>query len=172
MNNFFSPALLLFIFLSSGMAWAQGGYIDRKGQETQPSQTASADREYQSLGASKGPGSHKAKKTNSKAPRITHIKKSLVTVNPKTASQGSSLGQDGASKAQSYGSQANDMGSGLSMNGSSPSAGSGSTSFLDGYLLKSLKEDGTARKKVSTEKVSTEKQPKEDLQKKVKDLLY
>jgi hypothetical protein len=167
MNNFFSPALLLFIFLSSGMAWAQGGYIDRKGQETQPSQTASANREYQSLDASKRPGSHKAKKTNSKAPRITRIKKSLVTVNPKTASQGSSLGQDGASKAQNYGSQVSAMGCGLSMNGSSPSAGSGSTSFLDGYLLKSLQDGGTTRRKVSTEK-----QPKEDVQKKVKPLLY
>lgn len=167
MNNFFPPALLLVIFLSSGMAWAQAGYIDSKGQETQPSPTASADREYQSLDASKRPGSQKAKKTNSKAPGITHSKKSLVTVNPKTASQGSSLGQYGASEAQRYGSQANPMGSGLSVKGHSPSAGSASTSFLDGYLLKSLKDDGTAKRKVSTEK-----QPKKDRQKKVKDLLY
>jgi hypothetical protein len=171
MNIFFSPALLLVIFLSSGMAWAQGGYIDRKGQEMQPSQTASADREGQSLDTSKRPGSYKAKKTNSKTPRVTHIKKSLVT-NPKTASQGSSLGQYGASEAQSYGSQVNAGGSGLSIIGPNPSAGPGSTSFLDGYLLKSLKEDGTARKKVSTGKVSTEKQPKENLQKSIKDLLY
>lgn len=166
MNNFFPPALLLVIFLSSGMAWAQAGYIDSKGQETQPSPTASADREYQSLDASKRPGSQKAKKTNSQAPGITHIKKSLVT-DPGKDSQRSSLGQYGASETQSYGSPINVLGSGLSMKEASPSAGSASTSFLDGYLLKSLQEGGTAKRKAITKK-----QPKDDLQQKVKDLLY
>jgi hypothetical protein len=74
------------------VAWAQGGYIDRKEQEKQPSQTASADREYQSLDASKRPGSHKAKGTNPKAARAKNIKKSFMSVNPKTDSPGLPLG--------------------------------------------------------------------------------
>ena len=99
----------------------------------------------------------KAKAKDRKAARVTDIKKSTETGSPKAESFGSSSRQYWMSNDQSKGPQFGASGSGLIVKGYNQSSSFGSTSFLDGYLLKSLHD-----KEISRKKTRNEEKPKDD----------
>ncbi len=163
------PAGWLAILCFAGVAWAQGGNLDRPGQEkpflppvsTESPYQSSTENPYQSLEASKGSASPKAKEINKKAAKPKNINKNRIGGRPKTDSHSPSLGQSGASQGKSSNPtlgavESAPIGKSLSLPG-----GSTSTSFLDGYFLKSLHEERMARKKPSA---GTD--PKDNLQQK------
>jgi len=104
-------------------------------QGPQPLQSDLPNPEQSSLNGPKSIDESNSKAKNQKAPGAAGIKKSAQGASSKPYSFGPASGQYGVPQA-----------SGLKI-GSSP----GSTSFLDGYLLKSLHDDGLARKKPTAE---------------------
>lgn len=144
------------LLLLGGVAWAQGrDDLQDQGQQ-QPLQTDMVNKDQQSLDLSID--RHNSKAKNKKAARVKDIKKSTETGSPKAESFGPSSRQYGMSNAQSKGPQFGALGSGLIGKGYNQSSSFGSTSFLDGYLLKSLHDEGIARKKPRNEE-----KPKDDL---------
>ncbi|MCX5890430.1 MAG: hypothetical protein NTY36_13435 [Deltaproteobacteria bacterium] len=159
----FFQAFLMALLLLGGAAWAQGrDDLQDQGQQ-QPLQTDMVNKDQQSLDLSIDRHNSKAKDTKAKAKdrkaaRVTDIKKSTESGSPKAESFKPSSRQYGMSNAQSKGAQFGTSGRGLIGKGYNQSSISGSTSFLDGYLLKSLHDEGISRKKTR----NAEK-PKDDL---------
>jgi hypothetical protein len=144
----FFPAFLITILLFAGVASGQGRYeLQEQGQ--QPLQSDMANREQQGPDGSKVIVKSSSKAKNKKAPRVSGIKKSAKGTVPKPDSFGPSSRQYGMEQAKEQ--QVGVSGSGLLGMGDNQSGSSGSTSFLDGYLLKSLRDDGLARKKSRSE---------------------
>ncbi len=160
-------AFLIDILIFAGVASGQGRYeLPEQGQQSlqsdlpeqgqQPLQSDLANPEQPGLD---GPNS--LDKSNSKAkfyqkpPRAAGIKKSAKGIT-KPDSFGASSGQFGTQQAR--GPQIGVPGSGLLGMRNNQFSSPGSTSFLDGYLLRSLHDDGLAR-----EKPGGEGKPKDDL---------
>ena len=97
---------------------------------------------------------------NQEALRGTDIKENTESGIPKAKSSGPSSKQHEMSSGPSQGPQLGASESGLIGMGSIKSSSSGSKSFLDGYLLKSLHEGD-----ISNKHISNEKKPKDDLDK-------
>jgi len=146
------PAFLITLLVFAGVARGQGRYeLPEQGpqplqnalpeQGPQPLQSDLANPEQPGLA---GPKSIDASNSTVKNPnlRATGIKKSAKGAGPRPYSFGPASGQYGVPQARAL------------QIGSSP----GSTSFLDGYLLKSLHDGGLARKKPAAEDT-----PKDDL---------
>jgi hypothetical protein len=145
----FFPAFLMALLLLGGVAWAQvRDDLQDQGQQ-QPLQTDMVNKDQQSLDLSID--RHNSKANDRKTARITDIKKSTETGSPKAESFGPSSRQYGMSNPQSKGPQFGASGSGLIGKGYNQSGSFGSTSFLDGYLLKSLHDEGISKKKTSNE---------------------
>lgn len=157
-KHFLFPAGLLVIVGIAGVAWAQGGSLDRPGQEkpflppvsTESPYQSSTENPYQSLEASKGSASPKAKEINKKAAKPKNINKSRIGGRPKTDSHSPSLGKSGASQGKSSSPTIGAVESAPTGKSLSLLGGSTSTSFLDGYFLKSLHEERMARKRSIT----------------------
>jgi hypothetical protein len=133
----FSITLLIF----AGVARGQDRY-ELPEQGPQPLQSDLANPEQPGLADPQSIDESNSNAKDQKAPGAAGIKKSAKGASPKPYSFGPATGQYGVPQAR-----------GLKI-GSSP----GSTSFLDGYLLKSLHDDGLARKKPMGED-----KPKDDL---------
>ena len=152
----FFQAFLMALWLLGGVAWAQGrDDLQDQGQQ-QPLQTDMVNKDQQSLDLSidrhnSKAKDRKAKAKDRKAARVTDIKKITESSSPKAESLGPSSRQYGMSNAQSKGPQFGASGSGLIGTGYNQSSSFGSTSFLDGYLLKSLHDNGISRKKTRNE---------------------
>jgi hypothetical protein len=161
-------AFLMALLLYGGVAWAQGrDYLQDQGQQ-EPLQTDMVNKDQQILDLSidrhnSKADDRKAKAKDRKAAMVTDIKKSTETGSPKAKSLGPSSRQDGVSNAQSKGPQVGALGSGLIGTGYNQSRSFGSTSFLDGYLLKSLHDESISRKRTGNEE-----KPKYDLRPKGK----
>ena len=140
------------LLLLGGVAWAQGrDDLQDQGQQ-QPLQTDLVNKDQQSLDLSID--RHNSKAKDRKAARVTDIKKITESSSPKAESLGPSSRQYGMSNAQSKGPQVGASGSGFIGKGYNQSSSFGSTSFLDGYLLKSLHDEGISRKKTRNEEKS------------------
>ena len=146
-------AFLITSLIFAGVASGQGRYeLPEQGpqplqnvlpeQGPQPLQSDLASPEQPGLAGPKSIDESNSNAKNQKAPRTAGIKGSAKGANPKPYSFGPASGRYGVPQA-----------GGLKIS-SSP----GSTSFLDGYLLKSLHDDGLARKKPAAEDT-----PKDDL---------
>ncbi len=134
-------AFLITSLIFAGVARGQGRY-ELPEQGPQPLQSDLANPEQPGLAGPKSIDQSNSQAKNQKAPRAADIKKSAKGASPKPYSFGPASGQYGVPQAR-----------GLKI-GSSP----GSTSFLDGYLLRSLHDDGLGRKKPAGED-----NPKDDL---------
>ena len=159
----FFHAFMMALLLLSGVAWAQGRDDPQDQGQQQPLQTDMVNKDQQSLDLSIDRHNSKAKDRNAKpkdrkAARVTDIKKSTASGSRKAESFGPSSRQYGMPNAQSKGPEFGASGSGLIGTGYNQSSSFGSTSFLDGYLLKSLHDEGISRKKTRDEK-----KPKHDL---------
>jgi len=151
----FFQAFLMALLLFGGVSWAQGrDDLQDQGQQ-QPLQTDTVNKDQQSLDLSID--RHNSKVKDRKAARGTDIKKSTETSSPKAESFGPSSRKYGRSNGQSKGPQLGVLGTGLTRKGYDHSSSFGSTSFLDGYLLKSLHDKGISRKKTRNEE-----KPKDD----------
>lgn len=162
----FFPAFLMTLLLLAGMAWAQGR-DDLQGQgQQQPLQMDLVNKDQQSIDLLidrhnfKDSG-RKAKLKDRKAATVTDIKKSTETSSSKAESLGPSSRQYGIANAQSMRPQFSSLGSGLIGKGYNQSS-IGSTSFLDGYFLKSLHDGGISRRHFK-EKNRNEEKSKDDL---------
>ena len=148
----FFQAFLMALLLLGGVAWAQGrDDLQDQGQQ-QPLHTDMVNKDQQPLDLSIE--RHNSKAKDRKAARVTDIKKITESSSPKAESLGPSSRQYRMSNAQSKGPQFGASGSGLIGTGYNQSSSFGSTSFLDGYLLKSLHDEGISRKKTRNEEKS------------------
>ena len=140
-------AFLITLLIFAGVASGQGRYElpeqgpqplqnDLPEQGPQPLQSDLANPEQPGLAGPKSINESNSNAKNQKAPGAAGIKKSAKAASPKPYSFGPVAGQYGVPQAR------------VPQIGSSP----GSTSFLDGYLLKSLHDDGLARKKPTESK--------------------
>ncbi len=147
------PAFLITLLVFAGVARGQGRYeLPEQGpqplqnalpeQGPQPLQSDLANPEQSGLAGLQSIDVSDSKAKNPKASGAAGIKKSAPGASPKPYSFGPASGQYGVPQA------------GELKIGSSP----GSTSFLDGYLLRSLHDDGLGRKKPTAED-----KPKDDL---------
>lgn len=143
--------ILLSLSLFTGVASGQGRY-DLPEQGQQPLQSGMKNWEQPSLG-----GSLKDGKTNSK-PVIKKVKgaglkKRKTGTIPTPGIHESASQQDGMKRAKK--SQFGSSKTGLIGMGYNQPGNPGSTSFLDGYLLKSMHSDGLARKRTRSEEKPT-----------------
>jgi hypothetical protein len=129
---------------------------DLPDQGPQPLQGDLANPEQPSLVGPKSIDKSGSKAKKLKAPRAAGIKKSAKGASPKSDSFGPASGQHGVQQAR--GPQSGVSRSGLLNTGNNQVSSPGSTSFLDGYLQRSLHDDGLARKKPRGED-----KPKDDL---------
>ena len=159
----FSITLLIF----AGVASGQGRYElpeqgpqplqnDLPEQGPQPLQSDLANPEQPGFDGLKSIDQSGFKATNQKAPTAVGIQKSANGASPKPYSFGPASGQHGVQQAG--GPQMGVSRSGLLNMGNNQSSSPGSTSFLDGYLLRSLHDDSLVR-----EKPRREDEPKDDL---------
>jgi hypothetical protein len=157
----FFPSFLMALLLFPGVASGQGRYeLQDRGQQ-QPLESDMANRELPGLEGPKTIDKYSPKAKNKKAPRVTGIKKSAKGTIPKPDSFGPSSRQHGVEQAK--GPQIGVSGSGLLGRGDNQSGsyGSyGSTSFLDGYLLKSLHADRLKKKKSRREEMPNDDLPR------------
>jgi hypothetical protein len=144
-------AFLITILIVAGVARGQGRY-GLPEQGPQPLGNELSDREHYGLDGPKSISKSGSKATSQKAPRAAGTKKNAKGASPKPYAFGPAAGQYGMQ--QDSEAQIGASGRPLLNMGNNP----GSTSFLDGYLLKSLHDDGLAR-----EKPRREDEPKDDL---------
>ncbi|MGP8106608.1 MAG: hypothetical protein ACLQLE_12040 [Desulfobaccales bacterium] len=160
-------ASLITLLIFAGVARGQGRYElpeqgpqplqnDLPEQGPQPLQGDLANPEQPGLNGPKSIDQSGFKTTNQKAPTAAGIQKSAKGASPKPDSFGPASGQHGVQQAG--GPQIGVSRSGLLNMGNNQVSNPGSTSFLDGYLLRSLHDDGLARKKPAGED-----KPKDDL---------
>jgi len=135
------PAFLITLLAFAGVARGQGRY-ELPEQGPQPLQSDLANPEQPGLAGPQSIDVSNSKAKNQKASGAAGIKKSAPGASPKPYSFGPASGQYGVPQAKAL------------QIGSSP----GSTSFLDGYLLKSLHDGDLASKKPRAED-----KPKDDL---------
>jgi hypothetical protein len=159
----FSITVLIF----AGVASGQGRYelpeqgpqplqSDLPEQGPQPLQNDLANPEQPDLDGSKSIDESNSITKNQKTPRPAGIKNSAKGASPKPGSFGPASGQHGVQQAG--GPQVGVPRNGLLNMGNHQGSSPGSTSFLDGYLQRSLHDDGLARKKPGGED-----KPKDDL---------
>ncbi len=135
-------AITLLIF--AGVARGQGRYEPaEQGRQSLPSDLASP--EPPGLDGPKSVAESYSKAKNPAAGRPADIRKGAPGTGPKRVDLGPISGQYAVPQAK--GPQIGVSGSGLLGLGNPPSSGPGSTSFLDGYFIRSLHDDGLARKK-------------------------
>jgi hypothetical protein len=158
---------LITLLIFAGVASGQGRYeLSEQGQQPlqndlpeqrpQPLQNDLANPGQPGLAGPKSIEPSYSKAKNQKFPRAAGIKKSAEGASPKPDSFGLASGQYGAQQAR--GPEIGVSRSGLLGMANNQSSSPGSTSFLDGYLLKSLHDDGLGRKKPAGED-----KPKDDL---------
>jgi hypothetical protein len=148
-------AFLITILIFAGVASGQ----ELPEQGPQPLQSDLANPEQPGLDAPKSISKSGSKATNQKAPRAAGIKKSAKGASgasPKPYSFGPAAGQYGMQQDREA--QIGASRGGLLNMGNNQSSSPGSTSFLDGYLLRSLHDDSLVR-----EKPRREDEPKDDL---------
>jgi hypothetical protein len=142
------PAFLLAILPLVGGAWTQGRYVPpESGPQLSP--TDKLDRQQQGFDGSKGRDRQpNSKDRGKKAARVTEIKSTAMSAGPRV---GLAPGRYGKSSVRNQGPQSDANGSCLIGRGFNQSGSYGSTSFWDGYLLRSLQGEGAARKKAGSE---------------------
>jgi hypothetical protein len=148
-QRFFLAFLMaLFLLVGAGVAWAQGrDDLQDQGQKQRLdlSVDLSTDR-------------YNSQSKNKKAVMVMDIKENTESGSPKAKSFGASSRQHEVSNDQTQGPQVGALGSGLFGKGYNESSSIGSKSFLDGYLLKSVHDDG-----ISSKNIRNKEKPKDDL---------
>jgi hypothetical protein len=147
-------AFLITLLIFAGMARGQGRYeLSEQGQP--PLQRDLANPEQPGLDGPRPIADSGSQTKNQKAPRPAGIKKQVKGITKPDFFRPAS-GPDGVQQAR--GTQTGASSSGLLGLENHQLSSPGSTSFLDGYLQRSLHEDGLARKKPAAEN-----KPKDDL---------
>lgn len=150
------PACLMALSLSAGVASGQGDYsLQQQGQ--QPLRSDLATREQQGLNSSKSKSKTISKPKPQKAPWVAGVKQRTKGTSPKSSFLAPSSGHQRMEPAK--GAQTGVSGSGLPAMGHNQSGSSGSTSFLDNYLLNSLHNTRPAKKKGRSEDKSKDVLP-------------
>lgn len=141
-------AFLLTFLVFAGVAGGQGRYeLPEQGQ--QPFLSNLTPEEQQGPAGAKTLNRSGSQAKNKKAPRAAGIKKSAAGGVPRPDSPGPASKPPGLAQAQGF--PVGLLGSGQFGKAAHQSGGSGAISFLDGYLLRSLHDEGMARKKAKKE---------------------
>lgn len=139
-NKLSIPAFLLALLFTGGLAWAQFGDMNRNEPEKPFLNPYSPANTYQSPDASQKTVKPNTKITGKTSIKPNNISKTPVSITP-IHNPNYSLGKSEKMKSQPASTEKDAVGNSLSLGEYNQSGSSGSTSFLDGYFLKSLHED-------------------------------
>jgi len=149
-KRWFLPVSLIALFSTSGWVWGQTSYTFKEEPEKPFLQPYSPERKNQSLDAS-----YKTNIIDTNKKYIDKTSNKPISAATQKSSK-STLRQHQKSEVRPNSPKIGDKGSVLSFQGYNQNRTTGSGSFLDGYLLKSLQDKPIVKKKAADERSSDE----------------